>query len=496
MVRHFLLRPFAEATQQVQYQELCAVLATTDEAPGLLLGNVQLHPRMPPLDAVLIRPHSITVLLLVPRGGHLHIPALRYGAWQLNGQPLPVQGADNLFTWYQQQKPLLTEWLSEQWDMLPASLPPLTALVVFAAPTTFSAQVEQQLRHQAAADDFQLLGNLSQLPRRLRQLPMSGNVLAAELLQNWAPPLTEESQHFRPTPSNATTLADYWQQKAQQLWRWLGADDLPTDPSYSLLPDAAALQQHEQLRRELQAEFRQQQQAQADRETALTHHIAQLHHQLAQATTGPDQSEKAALATALQTARAEAATRHQELDTRIQQLSSLITQLQPAAAVAPARPLVPATTKRVTKAPPLPRLPRQQWHQVVATLLIVGSLAVGTWGMVRLSAPAGVVSKSEPTKTPPMLAASYSPEPTSQLSDTLVADTYADDEELLESNTLDSADSGEDLTPTQPIQMESTDPVETLDPAVEGSVLQEAEPTAPDLPDSDPTLEVPDEPGR
>lgn len=69
-----------------------AALQADAAADALLLGNLVLEDGAAPLDAVVVRPHGITLVVLVPRGGRLSIPALGYGRWQLDGMPLA--GAD------------------------------------------------------------------------------------------------------------------------------------------------------------------------------------------------------------------------------------------------------------------------------------------------------------------------------------------------------------------------------------------------------------------
>lgn len=58
-----------------------AILRADASAPvTLLLGNFAVADGGESLDAVVVRPHSITVLMLVPRGGPLEIPTFGYGA--------------------------------------------------------------------------------------------------------------------------------------------------------------------------------------------------------------------------------------------------------------------------------------------------------------------------------------------------------------------------------------------------------------------------------
>ncbi|MFC7668387.1 hypothetical protein ACFQT0_14145 [Hymenobacter humi] len=89
MVYSFLASPFADAARTAQYAAVQAALQADATTDSLLLGNLVLQDGAAPLDAVVVRPHSITLLVLVPRGGRLSIPALAYGRWQLGGAPCP-----------------------------------------------------------------------------------------------------------------------------------------------------------------------------------------------------------------------------------------------------------------------------------------------------------------------------------------------------------------------------------------------------------------------
>jgi len=105
MLHDFLFAPFANPLLQQQYERLRAALQADTRAPKtLLLGNFAVEENGVALEAVVVRPHSVTILGLVPRGGKLQIPALGYGAWQLGGQPLAVPGADNPYEQFRQQK--------------------------------------------------------------------------------------------------------------------------------------------------------------------------------------------------------------------------------------------------------------------------------------------------------------------------------------------------------------------------------------------------------
>ena len=137
---------------------------------SLLLGHQVVAADAAPLDAVVLRPHSITLLIFVPRGGLLSIPTLGYGSWLLDGVPLsgPI-GFDNPFEQFIQQKAALEAWLAPRLSAEQANLRFITGVVVFGAPVTFGSDVEPAL-NSAAATGFQLLPNLAELPRRLRQL--------------------------------------------------------------------------------------------------------------------------------------------------------------------------------------------------------------------------------------------------------------------------------------------------------------------------------------
>ncbi|MEJ7666611.1 MAG: hypothetical protein WKG07_47390 [Hymenobacter sp.] len=123
-------------------------------------------------------------------------------------------------------------WLSEQLDLPEAELPPTVGFALFEAPLTFGPGVEAQLNHQAAAYDFQLLGGAAQLPVRLSQYraaELAG--LPAEELLEWGEYLAAEPyvSHTDGIPDN---LFSFLTPKLRQLWRWLGAEDIPADLPY------------------------------------------------------------------------------------------------------------------------------------------------------------------------------------------------------------------------------------------------------------------------
>ena len=353
---------------------------------SLLLGHQVVAVDAAPLDAVVLRPHSITLLIFVPRGGLLSIPALGYGSWLLDGVPLSgLAGFDNPFEQFIQQKVALEAWLAPRLSAEQANLRFITGVVVFGAPITFGSDVEPAL-NSAAATGFQLLPNLAELPRRLRQLAtpeidLSVADLAADfsaasgsdkvafhtdesaLAAVFATPVAANQVHGASEIDEAEEdfdqesprPADFLTQKARQLWGWLGAADIPDDdPPYGQESAAARSEekQHlEHLRQQMQADLTNQLQALEAREAERERNIAQLRAELAQAPPvaaeatalvsrlGAETREKAALEVEMQASRVESAARNQELDAKIQQLSHLIERLN-SQSQAPA-PVVP-----------------------------------------------------------------------------------------------------------------------------------------------------------
>lgn len=324
------------------------------------------------LDGVVLRPHAITLLVFVPRGGRLSIPALSYGSWLLDGIPLPADaGFGNPFEQFVQQKTALEEWLRPRLSPEQANLRFITGVVIFGAPITFAPDVEAAL-NSAAANGFQLLTNPAELPRRLRQLATPEIDLSDEDLAEWSAtmlagndnqPLAFSNEHAEPQasafeagnepapqPTQADGPANFLSQKARQLWGWLGAadildDDLPYGYANAAVAARSEEKEHlEQLRQQLQADVAAQLRAMEARENERERSIAQLRSELAQAPAvapeaaalaarlAAENREKAALETAMQTSRAESAARNQELDAKIQQLTHLIERLNSAPA--------------------------------------------------------------------------------------------------------------------------------------------------------------------
>ena len=377
MVHSFLASPFSDTARAAQYAVVLAALQADPAHPdSLLLGNLVLEDGAAPLDAVVVRPHSLTLLVLVPRGGRLSIPALGYGSWQLGGLPLPgAQGEfDNPYEQLVQQKAALEAWLRPRFGPAQANLQCIGGLVLFAAPVALAPDVEPALRSPAAvALGLQLLSDPAALPRHLEARTTSEINLSAQDLADWAAELaafaaaeqaeadgeTSAPVAGPPRPSAAAASVEpsapgFLGQKAKALWGWLGAVDVPDDdPAYGYDPSTVAARseekQHlEQLRQQMQADVAAQLQALETREAERERSIAQLRAELAQAPPvaaeatalvsrlGAETREKAALEAEMQASRAESAARNQELDAKIQQLGQLIEQLSTAPAVVPA----------------------------------------------------------------------------------------------------------------------------------------------------------------
>lgn len=451
--------PFAEAARQRQFAALEAALRAEDGAPAtVLLGNLAAWTELA-ADALLLRPAGLVLLVLTPGAGHLTIPALAYGNWQLAGHPLPGRdGADNPFVQYQQQAPAAQAWLATQLGLPAAAQLPCAGIALFEAPLTFGPEVEAQL-HRHAADDFQLVGEAAQLPARLRPLLAAHPpALTEDELLDWGHYLAHEPYVTHAgKPEDFTSLLAH---KLRQLWRWLGAEDIPADPPYggAPLPDPAERDQQEQarlqqLRQELQAELRQHRQEAAAREAARTQELTQLRQQLAQASPSAaarQAEQQVALEAAVRTARAELAAQNHELEARIQHLGQLMQQLQ-ASALAPAatgagRPLAqvaagrraPGGPARVTRAPakaagPLlrwssyrPLRQAERWGVLGLALALLGG---GAWGVVHLASPTTAKLTRQATLHRAR-AASLPNEEASRPSPVIIYDTLASDRDL------------------------------------------------------------------
>lgn len=383
MVHSFLASPFADEGRTAQFAAVRAALQAHAAASNtLLLGNLVLEDGTAPLDAVVVQPHGITLLMLVPAGGQLSIPAVGYGRWQLGGAPLPgPEEFDNPFEAFRQQKAALAAWLRHRFSLAQADLRCITGLVVFGAPVSFAPDVALALAE--APVGFRLVHEAAGLLQHLGQLATPKINLSATDIAEWAaewaafvadPPAAPAAS--QDTQANqAEEMTGFIGQKARALWGWLGAHDVPDDPAYGHNPATVAArsqekEQLERLRQQMQTDLSSQLQALEARETERERSIALLRAELAQAPPvaaeatalvsrlGAETREKAALEAEIQASRAESAARNEELNAKIQQLSQLIAQLS---AVPVAAPVVPpsgsATGSSAPVVPPLAAMP-------------------------------------------------------------------------------------------------------------------------------------------
>jgi len=290
--------PFGDAGRQRQYEAIRAAFEAEADAPAtVLLGNLGAFSPIQ-ADILVVRPSGLALGILTHQAGQLTIPALAAGPWLLDGQPLPSHAErDNPFAQYQQQLPVALAWLSEHFGLPEAELPPCAGIALFDAPLTFGPAVEAQLHHNTAAHDFQLIGDAAQLPARLRQqFDSEASILTEDELAEWAEYLADELATADELPS-APNPTNFLEQKLRQLWRWLGAEDIPADPPYGGPPPDQHLRDQQeqarlqQLRQELQAELHQQRQEAAAREAVRTQELAQLRQQVAQASPSATERE-------------------------------------------------------------------------------------------------------------------------------------------------------------------------------------------------------------
>lgn len=390
MVHFFLASPFADVARAGQFAALQATLQAGAGPETLLLGNLVLADGTAPLDAVVVRPHSITVLVLVPRGGRLSMPALGYGRWQLDGVALSgPDDFDNPFEQFREQKAALAGWLQPRFAPGQADLEGVSGLVLFEAPVEFGSDVVAAL--SAAPAGFRIVGNLADLARHLQDLATPEINLTAADITEWAAewtafvamPAAAERTGVAGGSASAATQAQalaqiatsgstFLGQKARALWGWLGANDVPHDDlpygyTTALSARNEEKQQLELLRRQMQADLNTQLHALETREAERERSIAQLRTELAQAPPvaaeatalvsrlGAETREKVALEAEMQASRAELDARNQELDAKIQQLSQLIGQLNAsptAGAMAVAAPAVASAAAPVADALP------------------------------------------------------------------------------------------------------------------------------------------------
>ena len=389
MVHCFLASPFPDEARTGQFAAVQAALEADAGPDTLLLGNLVLADGTAPLDAVVVRPHSITLLVFASRGGRLSIPALGYGRWLLDGAAMPgSEDFDNPFEQFREQKAALADWLQPRFTPGQADLRGVSGLVLFEAPIEFGADVKAALNDAPAG--FQVANSLADLLSRLRDLATPKISLIASDIAAWAAEwaafVATPSQHessaaagappsaqARATTDSSSSASTFLGQKARALWGWLGANDVPDDDlpygyANTLSARNEEKQQLEQLRQQMQADLNTQLQALEAREAERERSIAQLRAELAQAPPvaaeatalvsrlGAETREKAALEAEMQASRDELAARNQELDAKIQQLTQLIGQLSngPAAAAPVAAPGPPITASVPPTAPVAP----------------------------------------------------------------------------------------------------------------------------------------------
>ncbi|NVO32677.1 hypothetical protein [Hymenobacter lapidiphilus] len=397
MLHRLTFAPFHDADAATWFANLGDALEA-DGATGLLLANLTVSEALT-LPAVAVLPGRVVVL-----------------------QP----SAKALGTTTQAQQTALAAWLGT-WPELPA--------VPAAAITGFIIGSDSADKATAWP-----ITTLERLPQRLRALPTT-LLLPDTLLQRWAESLTEDEEEAEEEETYPTA---FWEQKARQLWNWLGAADVPADPPYGTAPaqlapstDAAAEQQRlEQLRQQLFAELEQQRLQMEAREAAREQSITQLRQQLAttpsaaaevatlQARLAAETQEKNALAAAITASRQEAEVRNRELEARMQQLGQQVAQLQTrptatvSAAAAPTT-IVPAAaapgTASASSAPVVKPRPgglhpatataqwRLQWPRAALVLGLLAAIGAGGWAVqhyVRPPASSGE-TRSQPREDQP-----------------------------------------------------------------------------------------------
>lgn len=400
MLHQYQSAPFLSPIRQQQFEAIAAALATEAGAPPtLLLGQVPLPAGEAPLDALLLRPRSVTIVQLLPAGGELELPDLRTGPWYLDGTPLELpdpetDGADNPFARFERQRAALVALLGPHLPAEAANLQFITGLVLFSAPVQFGATVEAHMGAVPAASTFHLLPDPSRFTRRLAQLAspeidltptdfeqVAARLVGVEGLVNGAasPPAatTEPAMEpgFQATETEPAGPAEQLRRWGGQLWRWLGAEDVAeldrTSTGYEIDLDAhyQERQDLEALRQQLQQQMQEQLSALEVRETAREQRMMALQEQLQAAPVAPnapdlaarlsaEQQEKEALEAATDQHQPESEVRNQELSQRIRHLEQRITQPAPtgvpAANGAPVQPAAATETGASAQGPGSP----------------------------------------------------------------------------------------------------------------------------------------------
>ncbi|QDA60447.1 WG repeat-containing protein [Hymenobacter jejuensis] len=396
MLHVYLPAPFSDSAQQLQFEAVRAALAAEPNGPtSLLLGNLSLHAHAQ-LDAVVVRPHSITILVLEPRGGQLRITDFANGAWSLDNEPVRTkEQAVNPFQQFLNHKSHLTNYLQPLLETGAVNFNFITGMLLFGETVEFGPEVEPQMAAVPAASSFHLLANPARFTRLLAQVATPEIDLTEadlwQLLTDIAPAFEVPADIGLPTQHVAAadpeSSGDFIRQKVSQLWRWLGAADLEeVDRSYSEDERSFAARSQEkaeleQLRASLQAELDEKLRAMEAREAERERSINQLREQLAQAPPvapeavvlqqqlSAEQQEKTAIEQAIQASKAESAVRNQALDSKIQRLESLLRRIQNAPAGSRYKSLsnkyLPLATKQL-----------RAWWQVPRLRLAAGGLGL------------------------------------------------------------------------------------------------------------------------
>ncbi|NVO31573.1 WG repeat-containing protein [Hymenobacter lapidiphilus] len=377
MLHQYQSSPFFSSIRQQQFEAIAAALAAEAGAPpSLLLGQVPLPAGEAPIDALLLRPRSLTIVQLLPAGGELELPDLRTGPWYLDGTLLELPApetdeADNPFARFERQRSALAALLGPHLPAEAANLHFITGLVLFSAPVQFGPTVEARMGAVPAASTFHLLPDPSRFTRRLTQLAspeidltptdfeqiaalltgvegLAGGAVPAEGTEQTGPPVAYGVSETE--PAGPSEQLGKW---AGQLWRWLGAEDVAeldrTSTGYEIDIDAhyQEKQELEALRQQMQQDVQQQLSALEARETAREQRMTELQQQQQAAPVAPDapqlaarlsaeRQEKQALEASIDRHRSDLEARNQELGQKIGQLEQLISQLAPAPAGATA----------------------------------------------------------------------------------------------------------------------------------------------------------------
>ncbi|MCC3156535.1 WG repeat-containing protein [Hymenobacter sp. 15J16-1T3B] len=365
MLHVFQPAPFPDPARQQLFETVRRILGTglPADAPALLAGPLPL-PGGRSADAVLVRPHSLTLLLLHPgAGGELRMPSFAEHPWQLNGNPLTLaSGALNPYQDFAQLQPALLA-------LLEPLLPPesvnsrfVTGLWLTDGPLRFGADVEASMAAAPEARQLQLLPELTRLPRRLAQLATPEIELTAADIQQLATalPAALAAPQANAVTEPSATLGSVVQNTARQLWRWLGAEDVDELPPDTYALAARSEDQKHQLEEQqaaLQRQLTEQLRAIEAREAAREQSLTQLRAELAraqqqaaphaaelQARLAAENRAKAAEESSLQAARAEWQRRNQDLDAKITALEQLLLRLQAPPAAPAQTPTEPLAT--------------------------------------------------------------------------------------------------------------------------------------------------------